>query len=304
MFCCCWSRGGTGSLSCPARSSTLRRHAHLQAPAARPSTRGCAHPARCIPAPHSPPPAGEAAKKAKAEGGEAAPAGGAKEGGSKDREGGREASRDPSRSPAPSKGATQRVLANEQLCLAFRYLDKTGAGYIRWGWARLCIFLLPSRFARVHCALGCPPACLRAAWGAHALGPLFSRLPLLLGPRQPPSPAPPAACLPAAGPMTCANCWMRWGWACTTQWSRSCASTCRCVRWQAPCKHRLAGLAHVIYPPPTACCTVPPASCHPRRAALAAPPAPPSAPPSARPSVAAGRVWAVPLRAGALHGAV
>ncbi len=103
----------------------------------------CSH--RDTPALHFSP-AAEAAKKAKAEGGEAATADGA----SKD---GKEASRDPSRSPAPAskedrakeegkegrdkegkekeRPATRRVLSNEQLCLAFRYLDKTGAGYIR-----------------------------------------------------------------------------------------------------------------------------------------------------------------------------
>ena len=32
----------------------------------------------------------------------------------------------------PAKRRTKRVLANAPLLLAFRYIDKTGAGYIRW----------------------------------------------------------------------------------------------------------------------------------------------------------------------------
>lgn len=116
--------------------------------------------------PHPFPAAAEAAKKAKAEGGEAvaAPTGdaAAAKDGSKDGGSGREASRDPSRSPAPGAredkeggreadkqeaAATKRVLANEQLCLAFRYLDKTGAGYIRCGMFYLgCFFFFNLAF--------------------------------------------------------------------------------------------------------------------------------------------------------------
>ena len=120
------------------------------------------------------PPAAEATKKVKAEGGDATAASDAAQDG-------KDASRDPSRSPAPAskeerdkeerkekdRPATRRVLSNEQLCLAFRYLDKTGTGYIRCAAGVLCLKL-------VHEALpstvGCCAAarCMPAVHGLHS----------------------------------------------------------------------------------------------------------------------------------------
>lgn len=201
--------------------------------------------------------AAEATKKAKAEGGDATAASDA----AQDGKDGKDASRDPSRSPAPAskedrekeerkekeRPATRRVLSNEQLCLAFRYLDKTGAGYIRCAAGVLClrhacsgVLCLKLVLEALLSTVGCCPAarCLPAVRGRHvcsaSAGSHAAALASgLLKQREQPTSTILCTPLASAGPTTCASCWMPWAWRCTTPWSRSSPSTSRCVR--LPC---------------------------------------------------------------------